>query len=113
MLNRFIEISIQNIKLFYDIVVKDNFELFLYDDLWISFFLFFFKKNKILSLHNFLKEDEKGRKKTIYISHSDKSGLISTYGHNLAEAVKERDKRAIVSFKYMLDQMKNLNLDSF
>ena len=105
--------SIQNINLFYEKVVKNNFELFLYDDLWISFFLFFFKKNKILSLHNFLKEDGAGRKKTIYVSHSEKSGLISTYGHNLIEAVKERDKRAYISFKYMLDQMKKFNLNSF
>ena len=105
--------SIQNINLFYEKVVKNNFELFLYDDLWISFFLFFFKKNKILSLHNFLKEDGAGGKKTIYVSHSEKSGLISTYGHNLIEAVKERDKRAYISFKYMLDQMKNFNLNSF
>ena len=105
--------SLENINLFYDKIVKDNFELFLYDDLWISFFLFFIKKNKILSLHNFLKEDEMGKKKTIYVSHNDKSGLISTYAENLIDAVKERDKRAFISFKYMLDQMHNLKLDSF
>ena len=105
--------SLQNINLFYDKVVKDNYELFLYDDLWISFFLFFLKKNKILSLHNFLKEDKMGKKKTIYKSHNDKSGLISTYAENLIEAVKERDKKAFVSFRYMLDQMKKLNLESF
>ena len=58
----------------------------------------------LLSLHNFLKEDEMGKKKTIYVSHNDKSGLISTYAENLIDAVKERDKRAFVSFKYMLDQ---------
>ena len=31
------------IKNFYDKVIKDYKELFLYDDLWISYFLFFFK----------------------------------------------------------------------
>jgi len=100
--------SIENIDLFYQKIVKDNYELFLYDDLWISFFLFFFKKNKILSLHNFLKEDQKGKKKTIYKSHNSKSGLISTYAQNISDAVRERDKKAFVSFKYMLDKTKEL-----
>ena len=48
-----------------------------------------------------------GKKKTIYVSHNDKSGLISTYAENLIDAVKERDKKAFVSFKYMLDEMQN------
>ena len=34
--------SLKGIKVFYDKVVKDYKELFLYDDLWISYFLFFF-----------------------------------------------------------------------
>jgi len=38
---------LEGIKNFYDKVVKDYKELFLYDDLWISYFLYFFKKNKI------------------------------------------------------------------
>ncbi len=105
--------SLNNIRLFYDKVVKNNFDLFLYDDLWISFFLFFIKKNKILSLHNFLKEDENGKKKTIYKTHNDNLGLISTYGENLRDAVKERDKRAIVTFNYMLDELKKLDLTLF
>ena len=100
--------SIKNIDLFYEKIVKDNYELFLYDDLWISFFLFFFKKNKILSLHNFLKKDQNGKKKTIYKSHNNKSGLISTYAENISDAVRERDKKAFISFKYMLDKTKDL-----
>ena len=32
--------------------LKNKEELFLYDDLWISYFLSFFKKKKILSLQN-------------------------------------------------------------
>ena len=47
--------SIENIDLFYQKIVKDNYELFLYDDIYGYLFFFFFKKNKILSLHNFLK----------------------------------------------------------
>ena len=44
------------IKNFYEQVVKDYKELFLNDDLWISYFLYFFKKNKILSLQEHLKK---------------------------------------------------------
>ena len=44
------------IKIFYDKIVKNYKELFLYDDLWISYFLYFFKKNKILSLKEHLKK---------------------------------------------------------
>ena len=43
---------LNGIKKFYEEVVKDYKELFLYDDLWISYFLSFFKKKKILSLQN-------------------------------------------------------------
>ena len=47
---------LSGIKDFYNKVVKDYKELFLYDDLWISYFLYFFKKNKIFSLQNYLKK---------------------------------------------------------
>ena len=53
---------LDGIKDFYDKVVKDYKELFLYDDLWISFFLYFFKKNKILSLQKYLRKSEYLRK---------------------------------------------------
>ena len=51
---------------FYNDVVKDYHELFLYDDLWISYFLYYFKKNKILSLQELLEIDASGKRKTIY-----------------------------------------------
>ncbi len=54
-----------------------------------------------------------GKKKTIYKTHNDNLGLISTYGENLRDAVKERDKRAIVTFNYMLDELKKLDLTLF
>ena len=57
------------IKNFYDIVVKDYKELFLYDDLWISYFLYFFKKNKILSLQEHLKKNYDGNPSFIYKIH--------------------------------------------
>ena len=98
--------GIQN---FYDKVVKDYKELFLNDDLWISFFLYFFKKNKILSLQEHLKKDNDGNRSLIYKTHIVTSGLVSTYGKNLIEAVRKRDQIAIESFKYMQEKAKGLN----
>ena len=101
--------NLEGIKNFYDYVVKDYKELFLYDDLWISYFLYFFKKNKILSLQEHLKKDSKGKPSLIYKTRIVASGLVSTYGKNLIEAVKKRDQIAIKSFKYMQEKTKNLN----
>ena len=97
------------IKNFYNKVVKDYKELFLYDDLWISYFLYFFKKNKILSLREYLKKDNNGKRTLIYKTHIIASGLVSTYGKNLIEAVKKRDQIAIESFKYMQKKTEGLS----
>ena len=88
-------------------IVKDYMELFLYDDLWISYFLYFFKKNKILSLQEYLKIIN-NKRSLIYKTHIVASGLVSTYGENLVEAVKKRDKIAFESLKYMDEKTKNL-----
>lgn len=100
---------LKGIQNFYDKIVKDYKELFLYDDLWISFFLYFFKKNKILSLQEHLKKDNDGNRSLIYKTHIVTSGLVSTYGKNLIEAVRKRDQIAIESFKYMQEKAKGLN----
>ena len=97
------------IKNFYHKVVRDYKELFLYDDLWISYFLYFFKKNKILSLQEHLKKNNDGKPSLIYKTHIVASGLISTYGKDLIEAVKKRDQIAIESFKYMQKKTIGLN----
>ena len=97
------------IKLFYDKIVKDYKELFLYDDLWISYFLYFIKKNKILSLQNYLKKNKDGSSALIYKTHIVASGLISTYGKDLIDAVNKRDQIALKSFKYMQAKSKDLN----
>ena len=99
---------LDGIKDFYDKVVKDYKELFLYDDLWISFFLYFFKKNKILSLQKYIRKSNDRKRSLIYKTHVDTSGLISLYGNNLIESVKKRDKIASESFKYMMEKTKNL-----
>ena len=97
------------IKNFYDKVARDYKELFLYDDLWISYFLYFFKKNKILSLQEHLKKGSDGKPSLIYKTRIVASGLISTYGKNLIEAVRKRDQIAVESFKYMQEKTKGLN----
>ena len=99
---------LEGIKDFYDKIVKDYKELFLYDDLWISYFLYFFKKNKILSLQEHLKKDAAGKKSLIYKTRIVASGLVSTYGKNIIEAVKKRDQIAAESFKYMQEKTKDL-----
>ena len=72
-------------------------------------FLYFFKKNKIFSLQEHLKKDKDGKPSLIYKTHIVASGLISTYGENLAEAVRKRDQIAIESFKYMQEKTKGLS----
>ena len=99
---------LKGIKDFYNQVVKNYKELFLYDDLWISYFLYFFKKNKILSLREHLKKDKDGKHLLIYKIHTVNSGLVSTYGENIIEAVKKRDQIAIESFKYMQKKTEGL-----
>ena len=100
---------LKGIKTFYNKIVRNYKELFLYDDLWISYFLYFFKKNKILSLQEHLKKDSDGKQTLIYKTHIIASGLVSTYGKNLIEAVKKRDQIAVESFKYMQKKTKGLN----
>ena len=90
-------------------MVKDYKELFLYDDLWISYFLYYFKKNKILSLQKHLRKSNDGKPTLIYKTYIEASGLISLYGNNLRESVKKRDQIAAESFKYMMEKTKNLN----
>ena len=97
------------IKNFYDKVVRDYKELFLYDDLWISYFLYFFKKNKILSLQEHLKKNNAVKPSLIYKTHIVASGLISTYGKDLIEAVKKRDQISFESFRYMQEKTKGLS----
>ena len=97
------------IKIFYDKIVKNYKELFLHDDLWISYFLYFFKKNKIVSLKEHLKKSYDGKPALIYKKHIVASGLVETYGRNLIEAVKKRDQIAVESFKYMQDTTKGLS----
>ena len=102
--------NLNGIKKFYDMVVKDYKELFLYDDLWISYFLYYFRKSKILSLQKELKKNEQGKPILIYKTHTDGKGLVSLYGESLKDSVLKRDKIALESFKYLMEKTKNLQL---
>ena len=84
--------GIQN---FYDKIIKNYKELFLYDDLWISYFLRFIKKNKILSLQEHLKKNNDDKPSLIYKSHNLDPGLVSLYGKSLKDSVKNRDLIAL------------------
>jgi len=101
--------ALQGIKDFYEKIVKDHKELFLYDDPWISYFLYHIKKNKILSLQEHLKKSGDGKISLIYKTHTISSGLIELYGKNLNEAVKKRDKITRESLRYMIAKTKNLS----
>ena len=64
--------NLNGIKIFYDTVVKDYKELFLYDDLWISYFLYYYKKSKIVSLQEHLKRKQDSKFNLIYKIHTVK-----------------------------------------
>ena len=93
---------------FYDHMVKKNDNLFIHDDLWTSFFLFYVKKVKILSLQSHLKKNESGKFSLIYKKHSHDDGLISSYGKNINEAVRKRDQIALKSLEYMFDKINHI-----
>ena len=100
---------LEGIKGFYNKVVKDYKELFLNDDVWISYFLYFIKKTKIFSLREHLKKDKEGKLSLIYTKDSKNKGLIETYGEELEKAVEKRDQIAIESFKYMQKKTEGLS----
>ena len=100
---------LDGIEKFYTEVVEKNEDLFIHDDLWTSFFLFYIKKVKILSLRSHLKKDEFGKLSLIYKKHTHDHGLISSYGKNINEAVKKRDEIALKSVKYMFDKINKTN----
>jgi len=98
---------LKGIKSFYKKVVENYRELFLNDDLWISYFLYFFKKNKIYNLQEHIKKSDE-KSSLIYEKHIEASGLIETYGKSLSEAVNKRNEISLESFKYMQEKTKDL-----
>jgi len=97
--------SLEGVKNFYSEIVETNEDLFIHDDLWTSFFLFFVKNVKILSLRSELKKDKNNKISLIYKKHILDEGLISCYGNNINEAVRNRDKIALKSLNYMFSKI--------
>ena len=97
---------LEGVDKFYNEVVKNQDDLFIHDDLWISFFLYYVKKVRILSLQPHLKKDHNNKASLIYKKHITDNGLISQYGENINEAVSKRDQIAIKSLKYMFEKIK-------
>ncbi len=100
--------SLSGIKKFYSLIVKENLDLFIHDDLWTSFFLFYIKKVKILSLQSQLKKNEDNKVELIYKKHVIDNGLITSYGKNINEAIKKRDEIALKSLDYMFNKTVNI-----
>jgi hypothetical protein len=94
---------IKGISKFYNTVVKENDDLFIHDDLWTSFFLFYIKKIKIFSLQSHLEKNNDFQ--FIYKKHHLDDGLISSYGKNINEAIKNRDEIALKSMDYMFKKI--------
>ena len=65
--------------------------------------------NKIFSLLEHLKKSDDGKPSLIYTTRIVSSGLIQTYGKNLAEAFKKRHQIGVKSFKYMQEKTKGLS----
>ena len=93
---------------FYEEVVEKNDDIFIHDDLWTSFFLFYVKKVKILSLQSHLKKNESGKFSLIYKKHNHDHGLIKSYGENINKAVRKRDEIALKSIEYMFGKIKDM-----
>ena len=100
--------SLSGIKKFYNEVVSINKDLFIHDDLWISFFLFYVKKIKILSLQSHLRKKSENDKSLIYKKHSKDLGLIESYGKNINDAIRKRDEIAFKNMNYMFDKISKI-----
>ena len=60
-------------------------------------------------MHEYLKKNNDGKPSLIYKIHIVTSGLVSTYGKEINEAVKKRDQIAVESFRYMQKKTKGLS----
>ena len=98
---------LEGIDIFYEKIVKNYNDLFLNDDVWISYFLYFLKKKKIFSLQKHIKSKKSDAGPSlIYKRISKTSGLIETYGKNLNEAFEKRLQISVKSLKYMKEKTK-------
>ena len=100
---------LNGIKKFYNEIVINNEDLFINDDLWISFYLFYLKKVKILSLQSQIKKKTDNKISLIYSTHNKDGGLISSYAKDINRAVQIRDEKALKSLDIMFEKTKKIN----
>ena len=99
---------LKGIKYFYNEIVKiikNYFYMMIYGFL---IFYIFLKKIKYSLCKSISKKIKMAKQSLIYKTHVVNSGLVSTYGNNIIEAVKKRDQIAAESFKYMQEKTKDL-----
>ena len=61
-----------------------------------------------MSLQSHLQKSENNKFQLIYKKHSFDDGLISSYGKNINEAVRNRDQIALKSLEYMFDKISHI-----
>jgi hypothetical protein len=91
--------NLDKIENFYQSHVKNNINLFLNDDLWISLYLQFIAKNKILDLSNIYKQ--KTNKELVYKIHTNIDSLKDTMNKGII------NRRKIAKLEYLRFKIKN------
>ena len=91
--------DLDRIENFYQSHVKNNINLFLNDDLWISLYLQYIAKNKILDLSDIFKK--KTNKKLVYEIHTNVDSLNDTIKKGYI------NRRKIAKLEYLRFKIKN------
>ena len=91
--------NLSKIEIFYEKYVKNNKNLFLNDDLWISIYLQFIENNKIYDLSDTFKEIT--NKDLVYKIHSNVDALKDVAAKNLF------NRRKIAKIEYLKFRIKN------
>ena len=91
--------NLNKIEIFYEKYVKNNKNLFLNDDLWISMYLQFIENNKICNLSDTFRENTK--KDLVYKIHSNADALKDV------AAKKLFNRRKIAKIEYLKFRIRN------
>ena len=92
---------LNDIRKFYDLYVKQNKNMFLDDDLWISIYLQIIKDAKIKNLINIFREET--NKKLVYEVHSN----VDALSDKIHSPKKFMNRRKIAKFEYIKFRIKN------
>ena len=100
---------LKNINFFFDKHVKDNKNLYLNDDLWISIYLYKILKIDIISVFHLLKQPFLFRYKSIYTKHTKVGAIIETYSSNRKLARKLKYKENCFEYLDLKSKTNNFN----